>query len=81
MAADVVHAASGRPDDVIEPCEVSDKQRFRACGVGFEAGVAHWLAAAGLVRWIGHVEAEPLQQFERRDPDFGEKRVDEAGNE
>ena len=81
MHADVMHAASGRPDDVIEPCEVSHEQRFRARGVGFEAGVAHWLAAAGLVGWIGDVEAEPLQQFERGDPDFGEEGVDEAGNE
>ena len=45
------------------------------------AGIGHGLAAAGLVEGIVDLAAEPLEQFQRRDPDLGKERVDVTGDE
>jgi hypothetical protein len=80
MAAQVVHAAAGRHDDMVEAGEVPDEQRLGPGRVGIAAAIAHGLAAAGLVHRVGDLDPEPLQELQAGDADLREEGVDETGD-
>src|SRR5206468_4175220 len=81
VMAYLLDAATGRSNDAIEVFEVLDEEMFRLRGVALVAAVGHRLSTTGLPQWIADLEAEPLQEFEGRNPNFGENHIDIAGNE
>src|ERR1700761_1237223 len=63
MLAHVMNTARRRTDDVVVSREIARKDLLRAGRFGLGAAVRHWLAAAGLLLGIVHLDAEALKQF------------------
>jgi hypothetical protein len=61
IVADVVNAAAGGCDDIIEAGEVAHEQRLGIGAFGIKPAIGHRLAAAGLIAGIHDVMAKPLQ--------------------
>ena len=75
----MVRATARRRDHVVELLEAAKELALHRRRVRVAARVRHRLPAAGLVERIAHLDAEPLEQLERRHPDLGHERVDVAG--
>jgi hypothetical protein len=80
LVPDVVHAASGRCDDVVVIGEVADEELLGGLGLYVRAAVGHRLAAACLVERVVNLHAEFLQQLQRCHTDLGIEHVDIARN-
>jgi hypothetical protein len=76
-----MNAASGGTDDIVESGKVLDEKPFGRRRFFVTAAVGHWLATAGLIERIGNFDAEPLEQLEGRDANFGKEGVHIARNE
>ena len=68
-------------DDIVELFEIRDEKGFGRRRVVLAAAVRHRLSAAGLIEWVRHINAEPFENLQRRNTDFGKKGVDVTRNE
>src|SRR6201997_4159359 len=81
MKPDMMHAASRRSDDGVEPLETVNEESLGRSGIFLATTVSHRLAAAGLIERKFDRTAEPFEEFKRRNAYLGKKRVDIAWNE
>src|SRR5262245_41885513 len=81
VLAYLLDAATCGADNAIEVFEVLDEEVFRLRGVALVSAVGHRLSTTGLSQRITRLEAEPLQELEGRNADFGEQQIDVARDE
>src|SRR5262245_4442460 len=73
MIADMMDAAAGRPNHIIEPGEIAHEERLGRRTIGIEPAIGHRLPTAGLVARIDDLMAEALEELKGRDADFGKE--------
>src|ERR1700751_5925561 len=81
MKPDMMHTATRRSDDGVEPLETVNEESLGRGGIFLATTVSHRLAAAGLIERKFDRTAEPFEELKRRNADFRKEGVDIAWNE
>ena len=76
VGADLMDAASGWRNDIVEVGKVSDEQCLSASRLLVTAGIRHWLPTTSLIERIIYRAAEFFEQLERCNPDMRLERIE-----